>query len=135
MSRQELLNFITSRFAERFTYAQIEFPNSRLDAQDLSEWVRIAIQFGRPIPLDLQLRSKITVGLINVQVFVKPDAGVGRAYELAQAAAGVFEQRIYDSTVFLPAEVRDVGLVASSRQSTVDSPWYQLLVQIPFRQT
>lgn len=134
MSNQELINWCTIQFANRFTSCPVEFLNNRIDTMNLDVWARFSMQFGPPIATNLQLSTARYVGIVSIQIFVREDEGVGEALELAGKAAQIFPAGVRQRVVWQPAETALIGRAVSQTISTTETQWYQILVRIPFSQ-
>ena len=132
MNDLQILNAITSEFASEFSACPIEWPNTRLDKDTLTEWVRISVKPYNPTLRNLG-KDVNRRGAVYIQAFTKTDIGAGRATALATTAAAIFECKFVGSIEFDGAEINEVGTSASGSALSSESGWYQVNAIVDYK--
>lgn len=117
---------IESYFADNWNKAKIVYENDIVDIKD-SEWVRLSILNGKAqqVTLGCTNYDRRNYGVLVLQVFVKINTGSGRALELADSIADLFENKRVSNIQFKMPQVSKVPM-------DEDSYWYQVNVSIDF---
>lgn len=113
-------------FQENWPHTPIDWENSPLNSNELKEYASFSIQFGDSQIVSLGQRCYRTVGVIFVQVFVRPSGGAARLLELATNAANLFKvPAIGDSKIVSgPSLTKRPGDAGGWVQATVATDFY-----------
>lgn len=102
----------------------VKYENDEMNDSSVSEWVRVSTQNADAFQASLGSNPLFRyVGVLFVQIFVKPDIGSGRALELADTITTLFRAKRIGGIVFLVPKVQKVG---------VFKDWYQVNVSVEF---
>ena len=102
----------------------VKYENDEMNDSSASEWIRVSTQNADAFQASLGSNPLFRyVGVLFVQIFVKPDIGSGRALELADTITTLFRAKRIGGIVFLVPKVQKVG---------VFKDWYQVNVSVEF---
>lgn len=102
----------------------ITYENVGLNTAAPTEWVRITIQNGDAFQASMGDNPAFRyIGVLFFQIFLKPDAGSGRALELADTISTLFRAQTISGMTFRVPQVQKVDS---------DAEWYQVNVSIEF---
>ena len=102
----------------------VKYENDEMNDSSASEWIRVSTQNADAFQASLGSNPLFRyVGVLFVQIFVKPDIGSGRALELADTISTLFRAKRIGGIVFLVPKVQKVG---------VFKDWYQVNVSVEF---
>lgn len=132
MTDSQIQNAITLAFSTGFTATPIEYQNLTLDVSGETEWVRLTIKPYETLRRNLT-NGKLKTGVVYVQVFTKLDTANGRATELAELAATVFDLKRIDAIEFDAACVKNIGRSVGPSNTSTDSSWNQVNVEIDYK--
>ena len=128
--RTALYNLFNTTWSGLDPAVPVITPNEKsLDQTD--EWVRFTIKAGNAEVLEIgdPKRYTRTIGVVIIQVFVRPDTGDGRARELCDTIEGIFrnaEASITDGSIrFREPTSTEVGLAENEA-------YYQMNVTVPY---
>lgn len=131
MTNETVLNYIVKAFDSFWFDTPLEHVNHTLDKDELLEWARLSIAFGVPKPFTLSMAAK-RGGYVDIQIFVKPESGQGRAIQLAEIASAFFKSANTGSLVFYPHDLTIVGEQATDGLTTTEAQWFQVRSSIEF---
>lgn len=118
--KSNIENYFTSNFNETL----IKFENDEMNDSEVDEWVRISIQNSKSYQASLGSNPIFRyIGILYVQIFVKPDIGSGRALSISDVVSNLFRAKRIGDTVFKVPEVKRIGSY---------NGWYQINVSIEF---
>ena len=102
----------------------VKYENDEMNDSSVNEWIRVSTQNADGFQASLGSNPLFRyVGVLFVQIFVKPDIGSGRALELADTITTLFRAKRIGGIVFLVPKVQKVG---------VFKDWYQVNVSVEF---
>jgi len=104
---------------------EIAFKNVEFESDDYDEWIRLTIIDGDSKQMSLEetpLHRR--VGLIIIQVFVRPDTGTKRIEELAGRAADIFRAVQFDGITCRSPMYREIGDAKNWFQANVETEFY-----------
>lgn len=131
MKQSQVETYILKRFESQWFETPIEYPNTRIETDGLVEWVRLNIRSNKNDRIGLKSGS-YRGGTIDVQVFIRPETGPGRASEISEIVGALFADLIYGTLVFKPHTMFTVGESIAQGLNTVKSGWYQVNCSIDF---
>jgi len=124
------MSFLTAKieleqyFAANYSGTPVEYENAPLsDFSNLTEWVRFITTSASASQMSFGLVAYRYTGVIAAQIFIKPDIGSRRAYEISDLISNVFKSKVIGSYVFKVPEAIVVG---------ESEGWYQVNLIIPF---
>lgn len=127
----EVNDYIVSRFDSYWLDTPIEHSNTTIDKSAIDEWVRLTVIHDTPRQIDFH-KASLRSGSINLQVFIKPEIGQGRANRLA-AKAGDFLVRLSTGTLRMkPYDIVVLGNKATMGLTTTETPWFQINCIVDF---
>lgn len=114
---------IEQYIVDNYTSTLIKFENDVM-IEDVSEWVRISIQNASAKQVSLGSNPMFRyVGILFIQVFIKPDIGSGRALQIADEFTNLFRAKRINGILFLVPEIQRIG---------ISGDWYQTNVSVQF---
>jgi hypothetical protein len=109
---------VSQYFSDNWSHTQVDYGNIYFDPKNLDEWVRFTDQVstGRRASLGDNPLYRY-VGMVTVQIFVKPNAGEARALELCDFVTALFRDQRINGTQFRVPQPNKIG---------VRDGWYQV---------
>lgn len=118
---QEKLD-IENHFRNNWTDTHICYENDQFTGD--TEWVRISMQNAESFQVTLGDNPYFRyIGVLFVQIFIKPDVGSGRALFLADKVEAIFRNLTLGKIQFKVPTIDKIP---------VTEDWYQVNVNIPF---
>lgn len=120
---------VRTRFATEWTGTQpIQYPNQRFTPPSGSTWLRLEMTQGDARNASLGITHIRYTGVIWIGVYIPNGTGLMDGLELAETAAAIFENTIFDRVHCWAASIKDAGIYSGWRQITVTIPyWHDVL--------
>lgn len=123
--------YIRARFATAWgATTPVAWPNEDFEETPAGEWVRLTVLTGEGVVASVGTPEKLYrfPGLISIQVFVPLGDGDGRAMELADIVAGIFQSTRFGGAanhgiLCGAASVKVVGRGETHYQVNVNTPY------------
>ena len=131
MTETEVQNLIVQRFDSQWYETEVEYANTRIDKDNLSEWVKLSIQFSPSIRIGFS-KAALRRGTIYVQSFTKIGIAQGRAIELAEKVAAVFVDWDIEGLNLSQHDITILGEKATMGITTTETNWFQVNCAIDF---
>lgn len=131
MLDSEIQNLVTKTIQDGFVFDRIEWPNVRLDSQNLDEWVRVSFKPYSASRTNFKDGHRKR-GAVYIQAFTRQDIGANRAFQLAEQAAATLTFKILNGVVFGPNEMTLVGKAVSASIATTETQWFQVNASVDY---
>lgn len=102
----------------------IQYPNQRFIPPSGSSWLRLEMTQGEARNASLGINHIRYIGVIWIGVYIPNGTGLANGFELAERAAAIFENQIFDRVHCWAASIKDAGIYSGWRQITVTIPYW-----------
>ena len=126
MSFESEIRTLESKFDQQWSETPVKYPNISLDVSSLSEWVSMIIlnDEGRIAQIGSSSNLYRYYGFIVNQVFVRPNTGSRRAFDLADLIATLWRINTISNITILQPVLDTIG---------VRDGWFQINISHEYR--
>lgn len=117
---------LETRFEDNWSYTPVHWPNTKLETEGLTEWVRYANIPDSANIAGLGGGSQQLYryhGMVVVQIFVMPNSGAARALQLAELVSDIWRSARFSGLTMQATKIEIVG---------INQGWYQIDAISPY---
>ena len=118
---------LETRFYNNWVETPVKWPNVRIDTSGLDEFVAVTLVYddAKQAQIGSIQHMYRYYAFIVTQVFVTPNSGSRRAYELADLAADIWRAISFDFITIQNPTIKEVGVVDGWYQLDLINPYYR----------